>query len=158
MFRLLPILLFIALIFFGFNWLKRQPPGKKRRAILQALVAVSMALLIFLVITGRIHWLGAALAALIPLAKFGLGLVAQVLPFLKHRSSQSPSPAPAAMTPDEAAETLGLHQAFRDNNLNKEVVLKAHKSLMQKVHPDRGGNDYLAARVNQAKDILLKNL
>lgn len=156
MFRLLPILLLIALVFFGFNWLKKQPPGKKRRAVLQVLFVVLMALLIFLVVTGRIHWVGAALAALIPLAKFGLSFAAQILHFLKHRASQQNSRS--TMSEEEAADTLGVTEAFKQGTLTKDELLKAHKSLMQKVHPDRGGNDHLAARVNQAKDILIKCL
>ena len=37
----------------------------------------------------------------------------------------------------------------------KEAVIKAHKRLIQKLHPDRGGNDYLAAKVNAARDKLI---
>lgn len=53
----------------------------------------------------------------------------------------------------EAEQILGLPQAY-----SKEDVIRAHKSLMQKLHPDRGGNDYLASRVNTAKDIILASL
>ncbi len=54
---------------------------------------------------------------------------------------------------EEAKLILGL-----EGQPNKEEVTKAHRSLIQKLHPDRGGNDYLASRVNLAKDILLKHI
>jgi len=50
----------------------------------------------------------------------------------------------------EALQILGLEkEASRDD------IISAHKRLIQKLHPDRGGNDYLAAKVNSAKDHLL---
>jgi hypothetical protein len=54
------------------------------------------------------------------------------------------------MSRREALETLGLQEGASD-----EEIVHAHRSLMKKFHPDRGGSTGLAARVNQAKDVLL---
>lgn len=50
----------------------------------------------------------------------------------------------------EALAVLGLTEDATD-----EDIIKAHRHLMQKMHPDRGGNDYLASKINEAKDFLL---
>lgn len=55
------------------------------------------------------------------------------------------------LSKDHAYEILGL-----PSTATKDEVIKAHKRLMQRMHPDRGGSDYLAAKINAAKDQLLK--
>ena len=54
------------------------------------------------------------------------------------------------LTRAEALAVLGLGE-----EANEEDIVAAHRALIQKLHPDRGGNDYLAAKINEAKDFLI---
>lgn len=58
-----------------------------------------------------------------------------------------------SMSLEEARKILGLNGV-----VTRERIIAAHRSLMQKLHPDRGGSTYLAAQVNQAKEVLLASL
>lgn len=56
-----------------------------------------------------------------------------------------------AMSEEEAYQLLGLAQGA-----SREEVARAHRSVMKKAHPDHGGSTDLAARVNEAKDVLMR--
>ncbi len=116
-----------------------------------ALGGLSLALL--LVLTGRE---GVALGAL---AMFGPMLWQQFQAGRRHRvggggtgpRAQTAGRARSGpMTREEAHEILGLKPGA-----STKEIREAHLRLMRGAHPDVGGSDWIAARINQARDILL---
>ena len=77
----------------------------------------------------------------------------------RERASQSghtyeaPRTGASRMSRDEAYEILGL-----EPGASHEEVKEAHRRLMLKIHPDQGGSNYLATKINLAKDVILESL
>jgi hypothetical protein len=75
-------------------------------------------------------------------------------PDWRERPQREPPPGDAAggpMSRDEAYEILGLK-----SGASREEIKAAHRRLMTRMHPDHGGSNFLAAKINQAKDLLLR--
>ena len=140
-------------------WLSAQP--SKASAIITLAAAGLIIGLGVLAATGRLHWIAAVGAAIIPFLRRGFGLI-RYLPWVRQlyqhsragnrQQSSRASAAAGAMSRDQAREILGL-----GTHPTRDEVIAAHRRLMQKVHPDRGGSTFLAQQLNEAKRVLLKD-
>ena len=235
-----PILLLVALVavLFLVSWYKRVPKSKQRQFRNKALLIGGGIVLFFALITGKLHPLFAALAALVPLAYRAIGLFQTfntIRAFTNRmKAGASPGPTPGQTSEVETAflrmrldhdtgemdgtvvrgrfKGCGLrdlalddmlelldecqsdrqsmavlsayldrvHEGWRERRrpppgtssdgmsadearavlglgpeATREEIVEAHRRLIQRLHPDRGGSDYLAAKLNAAKDLLL---
>lgn len=163
------LILLIIAAFWGLAHIKQKPPGVRRKLFVRSAVGALVVLLIAMAVTGRMHWLFALVGALLPFVRglFGIGL--QFLPLWlrrrqtgnqhnsdhnAHNSTQSP-PNKNALDVREAMDILGLEGDIHKGDISTKMINDAHRRLIQKMHPDRGGSDYLAAKINQARDLLL---
>lgn len=66
------------------------------------------------------------------------------------RGDKNPEGLFGEMTRSDAYAILGLEEGA-----SREKIIAAHGRLIQRLHPDRGGSTFLAAKINQARDLLL---
>jgi len=116
-----------------------------------------LGIVLALVVTGRANVITGLIAGLIAIASQAKQL-APYFPMFKSlfgEKTQTTSSVEDAdltnMSRQQAADVLGI-----EVNASPDDVRLAHKKLIQKIHPDRGGSELLAKQINAAKDILLK--
>jgi hypothetical protein len=157
LFRLLLAIIVIAVVIVVIRHIRRQPPQQRPRIILKYGLYLLAIIMLGLVVSGKVHWIAAAVAALLPAVQKLFYTAIRFLPFLHHwqknKRQQHADNSGGKMTLEQAKGVFGLTTID-----NVEQVTKRHRELMQKMHPDRGGSDYLAAQINQAKDILIDHL
>ena len=163
MIRIYLLLAIIILVFFMMRKFIKTPPEVISMIIKKTGLFLLITGLVFLAVTGRLNWIFALVSVLFAVGMRMLPWIVRYMPqlhrlwfFFRNNKSQSSSRQTGKnsgkMTHTEALEILGL-----DANASRQQIILSHKKLIQKLHPDRGGSDYLAAKINQAKDLLLKN-
>tara|TARA_B100002003_G_C13863698_1_gene422667 strand:+ start:199 stop:636 length:438 start_codon:yes stop_codon:yes gene_type:complete len=113
--------------------------------ILAAITITICAALFILAVTGR---LPAAIAIVSALAPF---IVAWYTDKKAKKSAYDKQVGDTAMNRKEALKILGLEESAGEDDIKK-----AYKSLIKKVHPDQKGSEWMASKLNEAKDFLLK--
>ncbi|MCY3767777.1 MAG: DnaJ domain-containing protein [Gammaproteobacteria bacterium] len=149
----LALVALIAVMWF-LAWYRRAPPERRNKSLITGLLYGLAAALLILVVTGRIPWLFALFSAAMPWINRALTVKRIWSQFSQTKETftggNRSSPTKQTMSREEAYEILGLQPGA-----SEESIVQAHKELMQKIHPDRGGSDFLAAKINKAKDTLL---
>ncbi|MBV1951016.1 MAG: aconitate hydratase [Cycloclasticus sp.] len=158
MIRLLLLIAIIASTLYLLRWFLTSPAETVAANIRKTLWLLLGLGLIFLAISGRLNIIFAFIGSAIPFIARQLPNILRILGVAKTvkqasaRPDNKPNIKVTNMSSEEALKILGLA-----TGASKSEVLQAHKRLMHKLHPDKGGSTYLASQLNNARDTLLKN-
>ncbi len=139
-------LILAALLFAFLGWWSRTDEKTARNSLFWAIVVICLALGGLLLATGK------GIMAVVPAGVAAWRMLAEKArrgPASGGRRGEGG--ARTSMTEEEALDILGLEKGASDSE-----VKEAYKHLMGQVHPDKGGNDWLASKLNEARQTLLK--
>src|SRR5664279_2777435 len=157
------MLILIIIAFFGVRTFLKTSPAVLARYAKFLFLLVTGLIVLYLTVSGRLNWLFALTCVAIAFIFRLMPALLRYAPYLhrlwsqfdsaKRNTSQRPNKATSKgdMSIEEAHEVLDLKMGA-----SEAEIIAAHRKLMQKIHPDRGGSNYLAAKINLAKKILLK--
>lgn len=137
----------LVVLFLLLGALRRLSARVLRLAVLAALFAVAAAALLIFILSGRYGL--AAPAGAVALWVMRAYLLARQI---KAGTKSPPPTASGKMSRAEALDILGLQEGATQTEIEE-----AYKALIVKNHPDQGGTDWLAARLNEARATLLDN-
>ena len=117
MIRLILIIAILLALLITFKQIQNTPPEKRKKLLIKVGITVTAAIVLLLALTGRIHWIGGLIAALVPILRGSFPYLLKYLPILQRFTQQqttsetnTPPPASVNLTIDEAYQVLGLEK------------------------------------------------
>lgn len=157
MIRLVLLIAILGAALIVWHKIQSASPQERKKLIFTGILSALGIVLVLLALSGHLSLITAAIAGLFAftprLLQYSRYLPLFQRAFQQHNQQpgqQQQATSKQGMSKQQAYDVLGLKAGS-----SREEIILAHRRMMQKVHPDRGGSDYLAAQINQAKDILL---
>lgn len=145
-------LVLAGLLLLLLNWWANAEVKSAKTTLMWAIVALCAIFALMLLAAGRnimaLMPAGYAAWRMLGAARMLSGLAGKAKSF--KNAQQARQQYTGSMTRGEALEVLGL-----DNGASKEDINSAYRKLMAQCHPDKGGSDWMASKLTEARRVLL---